>query len=274
MDKTRRKFLKIAGAAALAGIGAPAIVKLTSHTAFASEEAGHAAPASGETGAHGEPVSTGVRLGMVIDMRVFAVQPMLLDQAIAACNKVHNIPHFPDRKNEIKWIWKAPYANVFPELESVHKSEMAKNAPFAVLCNHCDNPSCVKACPTKATFVQPENGIVAMDFHRCIGCRFCMAACPYGARSFNWQDPRPFIETYNADFPTRMRGVVEKCNFCGERLALGKEPACVEAVKEVGAIIFGDLNDPQSEIRRILDKEHTIQRQAALGTKPSVFYIV
>lgn len=71
-----------------------------------------------------------------------------------------------------------------------------------------------------------------------------------------------------------MRGVVEKCNFCGERLALGKEPACVEAVKEVGAIVFGDLNDPQSEICRILDKEHTIQRSAALGTQPSVFYIV
>ena len=211
---------------------------------------------------------------MVIDMRRFAEQPEVLDQAIAACHKVHNVPHFPDRKNEIKWIWKAPYANVFPELESVHKSEMAKNAPFAVLCNHCDNPSCVKACPTKATFVQPENGIVAMDFHRCIGCRFCMAACPYGARSFNWQDPRPFIKTYNPDFPTRMRGVVEKCNFCGERLALGLEPACVEVAKSAGAMVFGDLNDPDSEIRRVLDKEFTIQRNPAAGTKPSVYYIV
>jgi len=113
-----------------------------------------------------------------------------------------------------------------------------------------------------------------MDFHRCIGCRFCMMGCPYGARSFNWMDPQPLLKEVNPAFPARMRGVVEKCNFCGERLALGKEPACVEAVKETGAIVFGDLNDPQSEIRRILDKEHTIQRQAALGTKPSVFYIV
>ena len=92
-----------------------------------------------------------------------------------------------------------------------------------------------------------KNGIVAMDFHRCIGCRFCMAACPYGARSFNWQDPRPFIKNYNPEFPTRMRGVVEKCNFCGERLALGLEPACVEACKGTGAMVFGDLNDPHSE---------------------------
>lgn len=270
MDTKRRKFLKLAGAAALAGLGAPAIVKLTSTPAFATEEPKQ------KTSAHGEvAAAAGIKLGMVIDMRKFAEQPELLDQAIAACNKVHNIPHFPDRKNEIKWIWKAPYVNVFPELGlSEHGSEMARNTPFAVLCNHCANPSCVRACPTKATFVQPENGIVAMDYHRCIGCRFCMAACPYGARSFNWQDPRPFIETYNAEFPTRMRGVVEKCNFCGERLALGLEPACVEAAKSAGAMVFGDLNDPASEIRKVLDKEFTIQRNPAAGTKPSVYYIV
>lgn len=113
-----------------------------------------------------------------------------------------------------------------------------------------------------------------MDFHRCIGCRFCMAACPYGARSFNWQDPRPFIKAYNKDFPTRMRGVVEKCNFCGERLALGQEPACVEACKGTGAMVFGDLNDPESEISKVLDKEYTIQRKPSAGTVPSVFYIV
>ena len=273
MDNTRRKFLKIAGAAALAGIGAPALVKLSSTAAFASSEP--AAEHGSAAGGHGEVVATtGVRLGMVVDMRKFAETPEMLDAAIAACNKVHNIPHFPDRKNEIKWIWKAPYANVFPEQEVLHKSEMAKTKPFAVLCNHCDNPSCVKACPTKATFVQPENGIVAMDFHRCIGCRFCMAACPYGARSFNWQDPRPFITTYNPDFPTRMRGVVEKCNFCGERLALGLEPACVEACQGSGAMVFGDLNDPDSEIRKVLDKEFTIQRNPAAGTRPSVYYIV
>jgi molybdopterin-containing oxidoreductase family iron-sulfur binding subunit len=87
-------------------------------------------------------------------------------------------------------------------------------------------------------------------------------------------DPRPYIKEYNPDFASRMRGVVEKCNFCGERLALGLEPACLEAVKEVGAIVFGDLNDPNSEIRQILDQEQTIQRKPTLGTKPSVFYIV
>ena len=85
----------------------------------------------------------------------------------------------------------------------------------------------MRACPTKATFKRESDGIVFMDFHRCIGCRFCMAACPFGARSFNFRDPRPFIAEINPEFPTRMKGVVEKCNFCAERLAEGQMPAVV-----------------------------------------------
>ena len=277
MDNKRRKFLKMAGATVLAGISAPALVKLSSTSAVASGEGGQAAPAAeshGNADGHGEEQPSGVRLGMVIDMRQFYQDQGLLDEAIAACVKVHNVPQIPDPKSEIKWIWKTGFGNLFPEHSQKLRSEKIKNSQFPALCNHCDNPSCVKACPTKATFVVEKNGIVAMDFHRCIGCRFCMAACPYGARSFNWQDPRPFIKEYNADFPTRMRGVVEKCNFCGERLALGLEPACVEACKGTGAIVFGDLNDSHSEIRKVLDQEFTIQRKPSAGTVPSVFYIV
>ena len=206
-------------------------------------------------------------------MRKFYGKPELLDKAIAACNKVHNVPQIDNKKSEIKWVWKAPFENVFPEHSSSHSSKIRKENDFLVMCNHCDEPPCVRVCPTQATYRLP-NGIVAMDFHRCIGCRFCMMGCPYGARSFNWENPRPYIKEYNPDFPSRMRGVVEKCNFCGERIALGKEPACLEAVKESGAIVFGDLNDPGSEIREVLDKENTIQRKPSLGTKPSVFYIV
>ncbi len=280
MDKQRRKFLKIAGATALAGISAPVVVKLTSSPAFASsgqgEAEGHAAiPAEGhQAEGHGaEQAPQGVRLGMLIDMRKLYGRPDLLVKAKAACHRVHNVPDIGNTKSEIKWIWPAPFENVFPEHSSYHESKITKENEFLALCNHCDQPPCVRVCPTKATF-RGENGIVVMDFHRCIGCRFCMMGCPYGARSFNWMDPRPYIKEYNPDFPTRMRGVVEKCNFCGERLALGEEPACLEAVKEVGAIVFGDLNDPNSEIRQILDQEHTIQRKPSLGTKPSVFYIV
>lgn len=273
MDNKRRKFLKMAGVSVLAGIGAPSIIKLTSASASsgaATESAAHGAAAA----AHGAEEATGIRLGMVIDMRKFYHNEEMLDAAIEACHSVHNVPDIPGKKSEIKWIWKTGYENAFPEHSHAHRSETVDESGFPVLCNHCDNPSCVKACPTKATFVNEKNGIVGMDFHRCIGCRFCMAACPFGARSFNWQDPRPFIKNYNPDFPTRMRGVAEKCNFCGERLALGLEPACVEACKGTGAMVFGDLNDPHSEVRKVLGKEHTLQRKPSAGTRPSVFYIV
>jgi molybdopterin-containing oxidoreductase family iron-sulfur binding subunit len=111
-----------------------------------------------------------------------------------------------------------------------------------------------------------------MDFHRCIGCRYCMAGCPFGARSFNFQDPRPFIKKENPDFPTRMRGVVEKCTFCSERLDNGEMPACVEASN--GAVLFGDLSDKDSEVRKALRENFTIRRKPSLGTEPGVYYII
>jgi molybdopterin-containing oxidoreductase family iron-sulfur binding subunit len=279
MDKQRRKFLKIAGATALAGISAPVVIRLTSSPALASStghgDAAHAAPADTHQTGHGAAEApAGVRLGMLIHMRKLYGRPDLLDKATAACHKVHNVPQIDSKKDEIKWIWKTPFENGFPEHSAYHASRSTRENDFLVLCNHCDEPPCVRVCPTKATFRMEKNGVVAMDYHRCIGCRFCMMGCPYGARSFNWMEPRPYIKEYNPEFATRMRGVVEKCNFCSERLALGQEPACLEAVKEVGAIAFGDLNDPNSEISKILEQEHTIQRKPSLGTKPSVFYIV
>jgi molybdopterin-containing oxidoreductase family iron-sulfur binding subunit len=112
-----------------------------------------------------------------------------------------------------------------------------------------------------------------MDWHRCIGCRYCVAACPYGSRSFNWGDPRPYIRELNPDFPTRTKGVVEKCTFCEERLAKGQMPACVEACK-AKAMVFGDLNDPQSEVRKLLGSRYALRRKPELGTKPEVYYLV
>jgi molybdopterin-containing oxidoreductase family iron-sulfur binding subunit len=153
-------------------------------------------------------------------------------------------------------------------------NEKLEHTPLLVLCNHCENPPCVRACPTNATFKNPDNGIVMMDFHRCIGCRFCMAACPFGARSFNFRDPRPFINPaeQNKQFPTRTKGVVEKCSFCAERLAVGQLPACVEASD--GKLVFGDLYDPESKVRELIKTNYTIRRKQALGTEPSVYYIV
>jgi Fe-S-cluster-containing dehydrogenase component len=185
---------------------------------------------------------------------------------------VHNVPNRGTLKEEIKWIWPMPYEKVFPEHEMEYSERPHHNSPVVLLCNHCDDPPCVKFCPTRATW-RREDGIVMMDFHRCIGCRYCMAGCPYGSRSFNWRDPRPFIKQVNLEYPTRTRGVVEKCNFCVERLAQGLIPACVEACKDK-ALIFGDLKNSESEVRRSLQNRVTYQRQPELGTKPNVYYIL
>ena len=138
-------------------------------------------------------------------------------------------------------------------------------------CMHCEDAPCVAVGPTGAAFIGAD-GIVGVDEGRCIGCKYCMAACPYGSRSFNFQDPRPFIKDLNPAYPTRMRGVVEKCTFCAERLEKGLMPACVEASN--GAIMFGDLNDPNSIVRRVLSKNFSIRRKPDLGTDPGVYYII
>ncbi|MFZ5797390.1 MAG: 4Fe-4S dicluster domain-containing protein [Desulfobulbus sp.] len=286
MDKKRREFLKIAGISTLAGLGAPAVVDrlvsgvspLAARAAVEVQPGGHGAESQAPAEHGAEVVPTGKQYGMVIDVRKFIAQPGLADECIKACNVSHNIPQFPDPKDEIKWIWLTGHENAFPDNSQYHLSETMENNQVLVLCNHCANPPCVRACPTKATF-KDKNGIVAMDYHRCIGCRFCMAACPYGSRSFNWRDPRDpqgglDMNNLNRLFPTRMRGVVEKCNFCVERLGRGEEPACVAATGGSKAMVFGDLNDPDSEIRQVLKQNYTVQRKPSLGTKPSVFYII
>jgi molybdopterin-containing oxidoreductase family iron-sulfur binding subunit len=106
-----------------------------------------------------------------------------------------------------------------------------------------------------------------------MGCGYCVVACPYGSRSFNWRNPRAFVDGLNVEYPTRTRGVVEKCTFCEERIVDGQMPACVEACP-VNALTFGDLHQEGSEIRRVLQGTFTIRRKPGLGTKPQVFYIV
>ena len=209
------------------------------------------------------------RWGMAIDTAKCATQ-VNCTKCIAACHLAHNVPDLGDPRHEVRWIRKEPFAHAFRD--QVDEYSGLRAAPAMVLCNHCDNPPCVRVCPTGATWKR-EDGIVAMDWHRCIGCRYCMAACPYGSRSFNWQDPRPYIHNANPEFPTRTKGVVEKCNFCSERLGTGRPPACVEACPEK-ALVFGDAADPHSPIRELLSSRRHIRRKPELGTQPHVFYIV
>jgi Fe-S-cluster-containing dehydrogenase component len=255
MEWTRRTFVKIAGISLL-GLGAKPVV-----AALTGDERGKVL--------WSPKAFKGKRWAMVVDLKKKC--PDGCRDCIEACHRAHNVPDFGNSKDEIKWIWNEPYENAFPDQENRYVPKEIEERPVTVLCNHCDNPPCVRVCPTQATF-RREDGIVMMDYHRCIGCRFCMAACPFGARSLNWRDPRPFIKKINPDYPTRMRGVVEKCDFCAERLAEGLLPACVEACKE--KLFFGDLGNPGSEVRKMLEANFAVRRKPHLGTQPQVFYIV
>lgn len=262
MERSRRSFLKILGISTL-GLGTISSVDLLAKVG------------------HGEPdyswnskALTGKRWALVVDVN--KLDEETTQKAIEACHRIHNVPDYGDEE-EIKWIWTDKYEHVFAGQEYDYLSEDMEEIPFLVLCNHCANPPCCRVCPTKATW-QREDGVVMMDQHRCIGCRYCMAACPFGARSFNWKDPKNTYwkehEPPNPRYPVRTKGVVEKCNLCAERLAVGEMPACVEAVKDTKAIVFGDLEDPQSEVRELLQEHFAIRRKPELGTGPNVYYIV
>ena len=144
-----------------------------------------------------------------------------------------------------------------------------------IQCQQCENPPCVKVCPVKATWKEPD-GIVVIDYNWCIGCRYCMAACPYGARHFNWGQPHiPDVELntemhYLGNRP-RMKGVVEKCTFCVQRTREGKYPACVE-ICPVGARKFGNLLDSENEIRYILENKRVLVLKEELNTQPKFYY--
>jgi len=261
MPNSRRHFLKFAGLSMIGLTATPVLNAYASGHEFVPEY----------TTEKGPDALTAKHWGMVIDTRRFESEADV-EPIVEACNKAHNIPVYAEKRHEIKWIWPTEYKHAFPDSGSGLHSERIEHAPILVLCNHCENPPCVRACPTQATFKRASDGIVMMDFHRCIGCRFCMAACPFGSRSFNFRDPKQFIPEINPKYPRRTKGVVEKCNFCAERLAVGKLPACVEASD--GAIAFGDLADPHSEVRELIRTNYTIRRKQNLGTEPSVYYIV
>ena len=138
-------------------------------------------------------------------------------------------------------------------------------------CNHCDNPPCVKVCPVGATY-KDKDGLVLMRYDRCIGCRMCVAACPYSARRFNWRKAEVPPDEVNPLVPVRPLGVVEKCTFCVHRTRRGKLPRCVE-VCPVQARHFGNLNDPESEVSKILESNLSFRLLEEVNTKPKLWYI-
>ncbi len=209
----------------------------------------------GEAKLAGQAVSAKVRWGLLIDVNKCADG---CGSCVTACNEENGIGSTGRPETDPQWIRKVNLRDP--------KSGATKLLPM--MCQHCAEPPCVDVCPTGASFKR-ANGIVLVDKHICIGCRYCMMACPYKARSFVHEDL-----TDQKPHAPRGKGTVESCTLCVHRVDEGGTPACVEAcdARSSGAMIFGNLNDPKSEIARQVSKFNTTQIRADLGLDPGVHY--
>jgi len=222
-----------------------------------------------------------MKWGMIIDLQKCTG----CGECVAACKIENNVNIVPPEQSEMgrSMLWMdmiTMYEGEYPRLRT-------RQIPRP--CMHCDNPPCIKVCPVRATYKNDE-GIVAQIFPQCIGCRYCMAACPYTVKSFNWYKPEwsPGIkQTTNPDVSVRPVGVVEKCTFCIHRLQKAKEaakadgrelreqdyqPACVESCP-TGAMVFGDLDNPQHEVAKLMHSPRAMRLLEDLGTEPKVIYL-
>ena len=199
-----------------------------------------------------------MRLGMVIDLKrcigCYACQ--------LSCKAEHGTP---------PGVF---YARVLKVEEGEYPT--VRNLFLPVLCNHCDEPPCVEVCPTGASF-RSEDGTVDIDHDKCVGCKTCIMACPYDNRYYNGEAqeyyPGQGKTAYEkARVDRHQQDVVMKCNFCRERRAEGKAPACVANCPTI-ARYFGDLDDPASEVSRLIKERGGFPLHPELGTKPSVYYL-
>ncbi|MFN8594955.1 MAG: 4Fe-4S dicluster domain-containing protein [Anaerolineae bacterium] len=260
LELTRRDFLTLAATAAGSAVGAQVLTT------------GALSPFSGlkqrqVTGAeHTEKATSPYHWGMLID----------LDKCIGCEYCQRSCSATNDVADDKPW-------NIVVE----DKLENGQKFFFTRPCLHCQDAPCVEVCPVQATYHR-EDGLVVMDYSRCIGCRYCEVACPYDARKFNWKertDTNPYEPTWGvAEVERRPRGVVEKCTFCIQRIDYGlahnlmpgedreATPACVNACP-VGARVFGNLKDENSKVSRMIKANPTIRLREELGTEPSVYYI-
>ncbi|HSR67904.1 MAG TPA: 4Fe-4S dicluster domain-containing protein [Acidobacteriota bacterium] len=221
------------------------------------------------------------RWGMVIDLD----RCTGCGACMAACHQENNLtaagPEQTRRDRAFHWL------KMLPTESRLGDEVMTRYLPQP--CFQCDNPPCVRVCPVHATYLNHE-GIVGQVYARCIGCRYCMAACPYNAKVFNWFEPEwpgDMKRKANPDVSLRPKGVVEKCTFCHHRINRAKEearvegrdvrdgdviPACAENCP-TQAIAFGDLNDPRSRVSQLVSGPRVFRLQEDLGTEPKVFYL-
>jgi len=248
----RRKFLTAAGGAALfGGASVSGIYQIVPYTGIIP---------SAET-----PL-TGKRMGMVIDLRRCVPD---CTACMDACRKENNVALHGKKDLDLHLIRRVDVSRKI----AVH-DEADRHRKVLLLCFHCEHPPCAQVCPVAATY-QREDGIVIVDAHRCIGCRYCMIACPYQSRFFNYKENPKEWDELNKERPTRAHGVTESCTMCAHRIDVGKDPACVEACRNVGAHAMhcGDLNDPDSDVSRMIAAGGAMRLREDLGTEPKVFYV-
>ena len=239
IDATKRQLL--ASGAAVAGMAIASGVTLI-------------APAAARK--VGEAASDKVRWGLLIDSNKCDTG---CDECVIACKTENGWKGHDRPTTDPQWIRKV----------NLKDNKTGATHSLPVMCQHCENAPCVDVCPTGAS-MQRADGIVLVNRHTCIGCRYCMLACPYKARSFVHED----VTGQKPHMP-RGKGTVESCTLCAHRIDVGGTQACVEAcTTKAGkeAIMFGDLNDPESDIAKELSKHVTTRLRADLGLEPGVHY--
>lgn len=232
LDMKRRNFLKTSVGAAAVAI-APGMMLFQ--------------VANGESAG----ASSKVRWGMLIDSNQCKTG---CNDCVTACNKENGLSG-ATKATDAQWIRKIEIKDI----------SSGRELSLPMMCQHCEHPPCVDVCPTNASMKRAD-GIVLVDKHRCIGCRYCIMACPYKARSFVHEP----LHDQNPDVP-RGKGTVESCTLCVHRVDQGLQPACAEACPNK-AILFGDLNDPQSEIAGKVRTVASVQVRADLRLNPGVRY--
>ncbi len=205
--------------------------------------------------APGQPASAKVRWGLLIDTNKPAV---IWDACVDACRDENGWQGKGNAATDPQWIRRV----------DLKDKRTGATHSLPMMCQHCESPPCVDVCPTGASFRRAD-GIVLVDRHICIGCRYCMLACPYAARSFVHEDV-----TGQKPYMPRGKGTVESCTLCVHRIDAGGIPACVETANRMDpeAILFGDLNDPDSDISRALSRHVVSRIRDDLRLGPGVMY--